>query len=87
MHLFPLSLKERAKHWFNSLAPNSIASTPKAPKADGLFEVGHFDIATQVVDAITRKLDQLMVVGLALILLACTHDLNYAHFVLVLCII
>jgi hypothetical protein len=24
MHLFPFSLKERAKHWFHSLAPNSI---------------------------------------------------------------
>ena len=26
MRLFPFSLKERAKHWFNSLSPNSIAS-------------------------------------------------------------
>ena len=26
MHFFPFSLKERAKHWFHSLAPNSIAS-------------------------------------------------------------
>jgi hypothetical protein len=26
MHLFHFSLKERAKHWFHSLAPNSIAS-------------------------------------------------------------
>jgi hypothetical protein len=26
MHLFPFSLKERAKHWFHSLAPNSITS-------------------------------------------------------------
>jgi hypothetical protein len=26
MRLFPFSLKERAKHWFYSLAPNSITS-------------------------------------------------------------
>jgi len=26
MRLFPFSLKERAKHWFHSLAPNSIIS-------------------------------------------------------------
>jgi len=26
MRLFPFSLKERAKHWFHSLAPNSITS-------------------------------------------------------------
>jgi hypothetical protein len=27
MRLFPFSLKERAKHWFHSLAPNSISSS------------------------------------------------------------
>jgi len=26
MRLFPFSLKERAKHWFHSLAPNSVTS-------------------------------------------------------------
>jgi hypothetical protein len=26
MRLFPFSLKERVKHWFHSLAPNSITS-------------------------------------------------------------
>jgi hypothetical protein len=26
MRLFPFSLKEKAKHWFHSLAPNSITS-------------------------------------------------------------
>jgi hypothetical protein len=26
MRLFPFSLKGRAKHWFHSLAPNSITS-------------------------------------------------------------
>jgi hypothetical protein len=35
---------------------------PKAPKTESLCEVGpHTDMATQVVDAITKKLDQLMI--------------------------
>ena len=60
----------------------------KAPKTKGLFEIGHSsDVATQVVDAITRKLDQLLVAGLSPNLLTCTHYLNHAHFVLVICII
>jgi len=38
----------------------------KAPKTKGLFKIGHSsDVATQVVDAITRKLDQLMVASFA----------------------
>jgi len=42
------------------------ALAPKAPKTEGLFEIGHSsNVATQVVDVITRKLDQLMVVGFA----------------------
>jgi hypothetical protein len=42
------------------------APAPKAPKTEGFFEVGHSsDIATQVVDAINRKFDQLMVAGFA----------------------
>jgi hypothetical protein len=43
---------------------------PKAPKTESLFEVGPpADMATQVVDAITKKLDQLMIAGFALMLL------------------
>jgi hypothetical protein len=42
------------------------APTPKAPKTEGLFEIGHSsDATTQVVDAITRKLYQMMVAGFA----------------------
>jgi len=59
---------------FDNLSNNSIqhASTrrraprPKAPKTEGLFQIGHSsDVATQVIDAITRKLDQLMFDGFA----------------------
>jgi hypothetical protein len=44
-----------------------LATTaPKAPKTESLFEVEHSsDMATQVVVAITKKLDQLMTVGFA----------------------
>ena len=42
------------------------ALAPKPPKTESLFEVGHSsDMATQVVDAITKKLDQLMTSGFA----------------------
>ena len=42
------------------------APAPKAPKTESLFEVGHpSDMATQVVDAITKKLDQLITAGFA----------------------
>ena len=38
------------------------APTPKALKTESLLEVGHsLDRATQVVDAITKKLDQIMI--------------------------
>jgi hypothetical protein len=59
---------------FENLSNNSIqhastrrrAPAPKAPKTEGLFEIGHSsDVATQVVDAITRKLDLMMVAGFA----------------------
>jgi hypothetical protein len=69
-------MKNEDEAWilFENLSNNSIqhASTrrrvpaPKASKTEGLFEVGHSsDIATQVVDAIIRKFDQLMVAGFA----------------------
>ena len=69
-------LKSEDKAWamFENLRNNSIqqvsnkqrAPAPKAPKSESLFEVGHSsDMATQVVDAITTKLDQLMTAGFA----------------------
>jgi hypothetical protein len=54
---------------FESLSNNSRQQasnrrrepTSKAPKTESLCKVGpHVDVATQVVDAITKKLDQLM---------------------------
>ena len=58
-----------------NMFPLTYAPVLKAPKIEGLFEIGHSSyVAAQVVDAITRKLDQLMVA---------THG----HFFLVLCII
>jgi hypothetical protein len=67
-------IKSEDEGWilFENLSNNSIqhastrcrAPAPKAPKTEGLFEIGHSpDVVTQVVDAITRKLDQLMVFG------------------------
>jgi hypothetical protein len=59
---------------YENLSNNSIkhASTRrrapalKASKTEGLFEIEHsLNAATQVIDAITRKLDQLMAVGFA----------------------
>jgi hypothetical protein len=42
------------------------APEPKAPKTEGLFEIGHSsNVATQVVDAITTKLDQMTVARFA----------------------
>ena len=68
-------LKSDDEAWalFENLSSNSIhhastrhrAPTPKAPKAVDLFEVGHSDVAIQVVEAATRKLDQFIVTGLA----------------------
>jgi hypothetical protein len=72
---------------FENLSNNSIqhASTystrrralaPKAPKTEGLFKVGQSsDIANQVVDAINKKFDQLIVAGFAP---HCTHT-NTQH--------
>lgn len=71
---FMMKSEDEAWTLFENLSNNSIqhASTrrrvpaPKAPKIEGLFEIGHSsDVATQVVDAITRKLDQMMVAGFA----------------------
>jgi hypothetical protein len=64
-------LKSEDETWamFENLSNNSRQQasnirrepTPKAPKTESLFEVGPpVDMATQVVDAITKKLDQLM---------------------------
>jgi hypothetical protein len=71
---FMLKSEDEAWAMFENLSNNSIqqvsnkrkAPTPKAPKSKSLFKVGHSsDMATQVVDAITKKLDQLMTVGFA----------------------
>jgi len=69
-------MKSEDEAWtlFENLSNNSIqhastrrrAPAPKAPKTEGLFEIGHSsDVVTQVVDAITRKLDQMMVASFA----------------------
>ena len=68
-------LKSEDEAWamFENLSNNSRQQasngrrepTPKAPKTESLCEAGPpADVATQVVDAITKKLDQLMT-GLA----------------------
>jgi hypothetical protein len=71
---FMMKSEDEAWTWFENLSNNSIqhastrsrAHAPKAPKTEGLFEVRHSSgIATQVVDAINRKFDQLMVAGFA----------------------
>jgi hypothetical protein len=69
-------LKSEDEAWamFKNLSNNSRQQAsnrrretgPKAPKTESLYEVGHpSDMATQVVDAITKKLDQLMTAGFA----------------------
>jgi hypothetical protein len=69
---FMLKSEDEAWSMFENLSNNSIqqvstrwrALAPKAPKTESLFEVGHSsDMTTQVVDAITKKLDQLMTIG------------------------
>jgi hypothetical protein len=69
-----LKSEDRARAMFENLSNNSRqqafnkrrASTPKAPKTESLLEVGHSsNMATQVIDAITKKLDQLMTAGFA----------------------
>ena len=71
---FMLKSEDEAWALFDNLSSNFVhhaftrhrAPAPKAPKAGGLFEVGYSaDVTTQVVDAITRKLDKLMVASLA----------------------
>ena len=69
-------LKSEDEAWamFENLSNNSHqqvsnrqrAPALKAPKTESLFEVGYpSDMATQVVDAITKKLDQLMTASFA----------------------
>ncbi|XP_059455007.1 uncharacterized protein LOC132185223 [Corylus avellana] len=70
---FMLKSEDEAWALFENLSSNSIhhastrrrAPAPKAPKAEGLFEVGNSDVATQVVEAITKKLDQMTIAGFA----------------------
>jgi hypothetical protein len=68
-------IKSKDEAWtlFENLSNNFVqhvltrcrAPVLKAPKIEGLFEIEHsLDVATQVVDVITRKLDQLMVASL-----------------------
>jgi hypothetical protein len=72
---FMLKSEDEAWAMFENLSNNFCqqvsnrqrAPTPKAPKTESLFEVRPpADMATQVVDAITKKLDQLMTAGFAL---------------------
>jgi hypothetical protein len=75
-------LKSEDEAWamFENLSNNSRqqisnrrrAPTPKTPKTESLFEVGHsLDVSTQVVEAITevdaiaKKLDQIMIAAFA----------------------
>jgi hypothetical protein len=71
---FMMKSEDDAWTLFDNLSNNSIqhasprrrAPAPKLQKTEGLFEIGHSsDVAIQVVNAITRKLDQLMVAGFA----------------------
>ena len=71
---FMLKSEDEAWAMFENLSNNSRqqvsnrrrAPVPKAPKMESLFEVGHpADMATQVVDAITKKLDQIMIASFA----------------------
>jgi hypothetical protein len=71
---FMLKSEDEAWAMFENLSNNSRQQAsnrrrepaPKAPKTKSLFEVGSpADIATQVVDAITKKLDQLMITSFA----------------------
>ena len=64
---FMLKSEDEAWAMFENRSNNSIqqvsnrwkAPAPKAFETESLFEVGHsLDMATQVVDATTRKLDQ-----------------------------
>jgi hypothetical protein len=71
---FMLKSEEEAWAMFENLSNNSRQQasnrqrtpTPKAPKTESLFEVGPpTDMATQVINAITKKLDQLMIASYA----------------------
>jgi hypothetical protein len=71
---FMLKSEDEAWVMFENLSNNSRqqvsnrrrAPVPKPPKTESLFEVRQpLDMATQVVDAITKRLDQLMTVGFA----------------------
>ena len=77
---FMLKSEDEAWVMFENLSNNSCLSVsnkrrvlpPKAPKTESLLEVGHSSyMATQVVDALTKvdaiakKLDQIMIVGFA----------------------
>jgi hypothetical protein len=71
---FLLKSEDEAWAMFENLSNNSRQQAsnrqrtpaPKAPKTESLLEVGHSpDMATQVVDAITKKPDQLMTTGFA----------------------
>jgi hypothetical protein len=71
---FMLKSEDEAWAMFENLSNNSRqqvsntrrAPAPKVPKTESLFEVGHpSDMATKVVDTITKKLDQLMTTGFA----------------------
>jgi hypothetical protein len=69
---FMLKSEDEAWAMFENLSNNSRqqvsnrrgAPAPKPPKTESLFEIGQpSNMATQVVDAITKRLDQLMTAG------------------------
>jgi hypothetical protein len=71
---FMLKSEDEAWAMFENLSNNSCqqvsnrqrAPVPKGPKMKNLFKVGHpSDMATQVVDAIAKKLDQIMITSFA----------------------
>jgi hypothetical protein len=71
---FMLKSEDEAWAMFENLSNNSRQQAsnrrrepvPKASKTESILKVGHSsDMATQVVDVITKKLDQIMTVGFA----------------------
>jgi hypothetical protein len=71
---FMLKSEDEAWVMFENLSNNSRqqvfnrrrALAPKPPKMESIFEVGQpSNVATQVVDAVTKRLDQLMIAGFA----------------------
>jgi hypothetical protein len=56
MSLFPVSLQERAKHWFHSLAPNSITSWAQLQQEflKKYFPIGKINDIRRVITSISQ---------------------------------